>query len=167
MIKKVPVKKPTIVKKEIIKQVPVTKMVAVPIKKSPKVEPKVVETKATTKASQKTKDILLCKKTMIENKIFSAVIKLIGKSVDTAKNYDDFINLLKSNRYDLVMIDSQVLNLNLNELKDIFGQKDNLSSVIFVNKTENPDKFSGIFSEVANASINKAELQSLIKKFLK
>ena len=110
VIKKVPqtvikkVLKPQTVIKKVLKQKPVIVKKEIPIENNlPKKEEVKTENLNLTK-----KDILICRKSHLENKIFDTILKRFAKDIDKTNNVDEIVNLLSANSYKLVMLDSKL-----------------------------------------------------------
>lgn len=152
VIKKVLKKKPVIVKKEI----PIND--SLPIKEEIKSE----------NLSLTKKDILICRKSHLENKIFDTILKRFANEIDKTNNIDEIVNLLSANSYKLVMLDSKLENFDAELLLDIIDQVSPSTKVIlFSNQNDNiSENIKNRFTEIANSNINKAELEELTKRYI-
>lgn len=132
----------------------------------PKVEP-IADTKPIAKASLVSdgKDVLLCKKSIIENRIFGGVLKA-NYDVDSARDFADFVKLYESNKYKLVIIDFNLVNFDESKVISMFDGKDQ-KAILFANlESDDISNIKGAFSEVLNSGIKKADLEALVKKYI-
>ncbi|PSM51968.1 NIT sensor-containing two component system histidine kinase/response regulator fusion protein [Campylobacter blaseri] len=158
-----------IIKKKVIKKVPkkVIKKVLKPVKKEIASNRHSESFEELEKKSESTsKDILLCKKTKLENQIFYAVLKQFSNKIDTANNMEDLLKLLKTNSYKVVMVDHKIVDHNLNEFEKLTSQ-DNIKTVLFANpEDESVHLLEDSFTEVVNSKIKKSGLENLAKKYI-
>ena len=170
VIKKVPqtvikkVLKPQTVIKKVLKQKPVIVKKEIPIENNlPKKEEVKTENLNLTK-----KDILICRKSHLENKIFDTILKRFAKDIDKTNNVDEIVNLLSANSYKLVMLDSKLENFDAELLLDIIDQvSPDTKTVLFGNQNDNiSENIKNRFAEITNSKVNKAELEELTKKYI-
>ena len=170
VIKKVPqtvikkVLKPQTVIKKVLKQKPVIVKKEIPIENNlPKKEEVKTENLNLTK-----KDILICRKSHLENKIFDTILKRFAKDIDKTNNVDEIVNLLSANSYKLVMLDSKLENFDAELLLDIIDQvSPDTKTVLFGNQNDNiSENIKNRFAEITNSKVNKAELEKLTKKYI-
>lgn len=175
VIKKVPktvikkVKKPVTAKKQVIIQKPKVIKKEVPTE-SPKIE-QVITTIAEPKTinavntkSLANKDILVFKKSTLENKIFGTILKQVANKVDTASTVSELKELVTKNVYKLILVDSKIPSFNIDDLnKTLQGTQTNV--VVFA-KSEDVDSLNGKVSEIIENKISKSELEKLAKKYI-
>ena len=170
VIKKVPqtvikkVLKPKTVIKKVLKQKPVIVKKEIPIEgELPKKEEVKTENLNLTK-----KDILICRKSHLENRIFDTILKRFAKEIDKTNNVDEIVNLLSANSYKLVMLDSKLENFDAELLLDIIDQVSPSTKVIlFSNQNDNiSENVKNRFAEITDSKVNKAELEELTKKYI-
>ncbi|MCZ6150193.1 response regulator [Campylobacter ureolyticus] len=170
VIKKVPqtvikkVLKPQTVIKKVLKQKPVIVKKEIPIEGDfPKKEEVKTENLNLTK-----KDILICRKSHLENKIFDTILKRFANEIDKTNNIDEIVNLLSANSYKLVMLDSKLENFDAELLLDIIDQvSPSTKVVLFSNQNDNvSENIKNRFAEITNSKVNKAELEELTKKYI-
>ena len=170
VIKKVPqtvikkVLKPKTVIKKVLKQKPVIVKKEIPIEGDlPKKEEVKTENLNLTK-----KDILICRKSHLENRIFDTILKRFAKEIDKTNNVDEIVNLLSANSYKLVMLDSKLENFDAELLLDIIDQVSPSTKVIlFSNQNDNiSENVKNRFAEITDSKVNKAELEELTKKYI-
>ena len=125
---------------------------------APKVEPSV-------RSTSDGKDVLICKKSIIENRIFGGVLKT-NYNVDMAKDFSEFVDLYKHNKYKLVIIDYSVMNFDESKIVEMFNGKDQ-KSILFANlESDDLSSIKSFFTEVLNSGIKKSELEDLVKKYI-
>ncbi|NLY03719.1 MAG: response regulator [Campylobacter sp.] len=181
--------KPTIIKQKVIKKVPkkVIKKTLKPVivKKStqnedepyiddlfstPDIEKdiKLSEPKEQTKEkkSLRKKDILVFKRSGLENKIFSMILKQVANKVDASSSMSELEELLKTNSYKLLLIDSKVQLFNIDRINNLLKEfSPNTEVVLFVKDGEDGELASKT-SQVVSNKISKSELEKLAKKYL-
>ncbi|MGP1528634.1 MAG: ATP-binding protein [Campylobacter sp.] len=124
----------------------------------PKIEPAV-------RSASDGKDVLICKKSIIENRIFGGVLKT-NYNVDMAKDFSEFVDLYKHNEYKLVIIDYSVMNFDESKIVEMFNGKDQ-KSILFANlESDDLSSIKSFFTEVLNSGIKKSELEDLVKKYI-
>lgn len=160
--KEVVVEPAKVVKKLVKKIIPnpkANKNTTQPIKiEAPKIEPAV-------RSTSDGKDILICKKSIIENRIFGGVLKT-NYNVDMAKDFSEFVDLYKHNKYKLVIIDYSVMNFDESKIVEMFNGKDQ-KSILFANlESDDLSSIKSFFTEVLNSGIKKSELEDLVKKYI-
>lgn len=170
VIKKVPqtvvkkVLKPQTVVKKVLKQKPVIVKKEIPVESDmPKKEEVKTENLSLTK-----KDILICRKSHLENRIFDTILKRFAKEIDKTNNIDEIVNLLSANSYKLVMLDSKLENFDAKLLLDIIDQvSPDTKVVLFSNQNDNiSEDVKNRFAEITDSKVNKAELEELTKKYI-
>ena len=125
---------------------------------APKIEPSV-------RSTSDGKDVLICKKSIIENRIFGGVLKT-NYNVDMAKDFSEFVDLYKHNKYKLVIIDYSVMNFDESKIVEMFNGKDQ-KSILFANlESDDLSSIKSFFTEVLNSGIKKSELEDLVKKYI-
>jgi len=111
------------------------------------------------------KDVLICKKSIIENRIFGGILKN-SYNVDIARDFKEFINLLNSENYKLALIDYNVVDFDEKVIVKAIRDK-NQRAILFANlETDNISNLKEIFTEVLNSGIKKSELEVLVKKYI-
>ena len=160
--KEVVVEPAKVVKKLVKKMIPnpkANKNTTQPNKtEAPKIEPAV-------RSTSDGKDILICKKSIIENRIFGGVLKT-NYNVDMAKDFSEFVDLYKHNKYKLVIIDYSVMNFDESKIVEMFNGKDQ-KSILFANlESDDLSSIKSFFTEVLNSGIKKSELEDLVKKYI-
>ena len=160
--KEVVVEPAKVVKKLVKKMIPnpkANKNTTQPIKiEAPKIEPAV-------RSTSDGKDILICKKSIIENRIFGGVLKT-NYNVDMAKDFSEFVDLYKHNKYKLVIIDYSVMNFDESKIVEMINRKDQ-KSILFTNlERDDLSSIKSFFTEVLNSGIKKSELEDLVKKYI-
>ena len=114
--------------------------------------------------------ILVFKKSVIETKIFANIISKNYHGVEVAKNEIDFKEKISKNFYSLIMLDKEISSMDalsvvpLVEISNQEQQAGHTKIILFVDtSTPITDELRSQFDSVVANSINKADLESLIK----
>ena len=117
--------------------------------------------------------ILVFKKSIVESKIFAAIITKMGYNTDVAKNTDIFEEKTKGNIYNIIILDKEIEDLDLENLRTALtnNNADYASShtklILFVDSTSNiPGEIKSVYDNIEANSITKVELEELIQKNL-
>jgi len=115
--------------------------------------------------------ILVFKKSVIETKIFANIISKNYDKVEVAKNEIDFKEKISKNFYSLIIIDKEISSmdaLTVVPLVEISNQEHKIghTKIILFVDTSTPinDELRSQFDSVVANSINKADLESLIRE---
>ncbi len=144
---------------------PVDEIVSIEkIEKQPIIEKKPIQNKEDNK-------ILVFKKSIIETKIFANIISKNYHKVEVAKNANDFKEKISKNFYSLIILDKEISSLDastvapLVEISNQEQQAGHTKIILFVDtSTPITDELKSQFDSVVANSINKADLESLIKE---
>ncbi|NOX15472.1 MAG: response regulator [Epsilonproteobacteria bacterium] len=135
-----------------------------------KIEPKISKEKLTQKTVENSK-ILVFKKSIIETKIFASIISKMYKDVEIAKNPDDFKEKISTNYYKLVIIDREISSMDTLAVPAIIEkanqeqQNGHTRIVLFADSsTQITDDTRTLFDDIVDNSINKNNLEILIKE---
>ncbi len=114
------------------------------------------------------KDILLFKKSKIENKIFSNILSKYDLSIESVNYLDDFKEAIRKNNYKLIIFDKESKGLSYGVLKDVLNDLKDCNIVMFVDPIAdtNSEGFDFI-DEIHENSINKSKLESIVKKYIR
>lgn len=127
---------------------------------------------ANSSSGEFSKDILLCKKNLMENKIFGAILKQIVSEIDIAANLDECAKYLQNDSYKLIILDYDLANFDTSNIDQCIkeqNQRDKVTSktIIFVNSDKNDThRLNEKFDEVLKRGINKSQLENLVKKYI-
>ncbi|AII15127.1 NIT sensor-containing two component system histidine kinase/response regulator fusion protein [Campylobacter iguaniorum] len=119
------------------------------------------------------RDALLFKKSTIENKIFSSVLKGFCQSVDVVSSFDDFKTKLEEYPYKLVFIDYKIPNFQSNIIANWIqtakeAHNADIKSILFVDPAmEINENLDDKFDEILKSSISKTQLETMIKPYIK
>ena len=118
-----------------------------------------------------TKNVLVLKKSTIENKIFTSILSQMYSTVDSATSLKDFSEKFEAKPYHIVLFDKETLQSNSMEtfakwLKSRASKHglNKVNTIMFVKTPEALDE-STPFDTVSLNNINKNELESLIRNF--
>jgi CheY-like chemotaxis protein len=83
------------------------------------------------------KDILLYKQTPTESKIIATIFNKLGYSVDIAKDFDEFINMLDTNLYKSVILDMSINSTQHQKITKKIKSL-NIPALLFIDKDVTP-----------------------------
>lgn len=119
------------------------------------------------------KDILVFKKSAIETKIFSTVIRQFNNLVDTCDNVNELEQKLLDYHYSLIMFDYEIDDLDLEALHNMIlssqdkHQQGKINSVMFADSSETiSQENSAKFSQIIQSLINRNDLEKLVKQYI-
>ncbi|MBP5779489.1 MAG: response regulator, partial [Campylobacter sp.] len=174
VMQKVIKQKPVVIKKEIQveKKPTITASATAPIASAALNTAPVTETQNAPVAEVETvpsRDILICKNSIMESKIFASILKHTYQDVDIVPNFDESLKQITDENYKLVMVDKKINGFNADKLADVIlthnkASAVKLRSVIFADPSDGT--FGGKFNEIMKYSITKADLEKLAKKFI-
>jgi len=114
--------------------------------------------------------ILVFKKSIIETKIFANIISKIHDNVEVAKTANDFKEKISKNFYSLIILDKEIGTIDASTVPSLVGiankeqSKGHTKTILFFDSSSAiPDKLRTKFDIVTANSINKNELENLIK----
>lgn len=119
------------------------------------------------------RDVLLFKKSSIENKIFSSVISGFYQNIDVVNSFEEFKEKLEFSPYKLILIDHKIPNFNENEVYQMINQakqKHHIDTItiLFVDpNTTLKDDLRDKFDEIVKSNISKTQLETIINLYIK
>lgn len=131
-----------------------------------------IDNKDPLSALDDTRDILLFKKSKMENRIYQAVLSKICHSIDTIDSFDELEEIIQNRAYKLILIDYEAALFDsqkvLNILKTSHELHDFQSKVVLFAQpnTKIPTHIKAKFAQIINTNISKAELENQIKELL-
>jgi len=117
-------------------------------------------------------EILLCKKSTIETKIFASILSKQCKSVDTATTYCEFRRKVIMNHYSMILFDYEVLEEEAEAFLELIHEVEaarhlgHIHTMMFVNPIENDPLFQPAFDTVLANTLSKDELEALMATFI-
>jgi len=110
-------------------------------------------------------DILICKKTKFETKIFSKTVSSLGYTTDVVLNFDELLENVSKYNYKLVILDAEVDDFDIDKI----SQKNNmLQIVIFKDSLTEIDKdIKEKVDIILDNKIKKDKLQEVLVKMIK
>ncbi|MDR0467416.1 MAG: nitrate- and nitrite sensing domain-containing protein [Campylobacteraceae bacterium] len=141
----------------------------VPAESNNVVEPEKVQNESIEQSKAKpTKDILVCKKSSLETRVFADMVKKINGSVDSATSIEDFKELIQSTDYKLILIDKEVtiepsLKSIITSIKNSNG---NTKVALFYELDKPSSMFDGLADVISHNIATRVQLQELIAKYL-
>ncbi|MDD3323721.1 MAG: ATP-binding protein [Sulfurospirillaceae bacterium] len=117
-------------------------------------------------------DIIVCKKSPIETKIFTSVLKKMRNEVDYASSISELESKLKTKHYSIVIVDKEIPNLDLESFALLLNNTESeqnlghIASIVFIDPLNEPSEIEkNIFDVVLPNQINKKELEVLVNQF--
>lgn len=120
------------------------------------------------------KDVLLFKKSNIENRIFSSVLKQFCNEVDIVASLEEFKKHLDRNYYKVVLVDYEIPSFSANEVSRWLYDSaqrhgvNKINSILFTDPSKPPkENLRPLFGEIVKNLISKIELEALIRPYLR
>jgi signal transduction histidine kinase/CheY-like chemotaxis protein len=134
---------------------------------APDEEPAITPKKPSYKA-----DILLCKKSVFESKLYIQLLQTLGYTYDVARDLDELQELTQDGSYKLILFDKEIDGLNLEEfshsirgLSDATGLDTYLVLISDAMTPENDDDALYVHELIKNV-VNKDLLRLIFEKFI-
>lgn len=114
------------------------------------------------------RDVLLFKKSSIENKIFSSAISGFCQNIDTVNSFEEFKERLEYSPYKIILIDYKIPNFNENEVYQMINrakQKHHIGTItiLFVDPNSTlKDDLRNKFDEIVKSNISKTQLETIV-----
>jgi signal transduction histidine kinase/CheY-like chemotaxis protein len=115
--------------------------------------------------------ILVFKKSVIETKIFANIISKIHNNVEIAKNANYFKEKISNEFYSLIILDKEIGTIDVSTVPSLIEiankeqNKGHTKIILFIDSlTQIPNELRTKFDGVVSNSINKNELETLIKE---
>ncbi|MEE3705151.1 hybrid sensor histidine kinase/response regulator [Campylobacter sp. CX2-8023-23] len=131
-----------------------------------------IDNKDPLNALDDTRDILLLKKSKMENRIYQAVLSKICHSIDSTDSLDELEEIIQNRAYKLILIDYGAAQFDfkrvLNILKTSYELHKFMSKmVLFIEPNiKIPTQIKTQFAKILNTNISKSELENQIKELL-
>ncbi|WP_162165316.1 ATP-binding protein [Campylobacter fetus] len=119
------------------------------------------------------KDVLLFKKSNIENKIFSTVLNGFCSSIDVVCSFEELKEYLQNSAYRVVLLDYKIPNFESNLIYSWVNSsrqkyKIDTKTIIFIDpNAEIDESLDDKFDEILTSLINKTQLEARIKPYIK
>jgi signal transduction histidine kinase/CheY-like chemotaxis protein len=113
-------------------------------------------------------DILLAKKSILENKLFGQLLTELDYSFDSVSGADNLLDAIQNKNYKIVLFDDEIDGLELKALHDIIAAKElKTSSVMMVDPGSEPDEqMRAQVNDVIKNVINKDLLRLIFEKYV-
>jgi len=117
-------------------------------------------------------EILVCKKSPIETKIFATILSKQCKLVDTALTYCEFHRKVIMNHYGMILFDSEILETEPEAFLELIHEVEaarhlgHIHTIMFVNPNENDPLFQPAFDKILVNTISKGDLEMLVTSFM-
>jgi|GEM_PF-2355618 len=118
-------------------------------------------------------EILICKKSTIETKLFSSILSKQYTSIDTVITYNELRRKVMMNHYSMVLFDLEVLEEEATSFLELIHDVEaahhlgHIHTIMFVNPSENDPLFQPAFDTVLTNSISKVDLEALVSTYMK
>ena len=110
------------------------------------------------------RDILIYKKSPIENKIFSSVLAKFSTSIDSVNSLEELKSNLEKYNYSVILFDKETSSTSSNDVSKLVGKT---PTIMFVDPANNIDeKDIELFKQVLPNAVNKNQLEELIQPFI-
>lgn len=119
-----------------------------------------------------TRDILLFKKSKMENRIYQAVLSKVCHSIDTTDSFEEFEEIMQNRAYRLILIDYSNASFDAQKILNIVQNSYELHNfkskvVLFVEPNiKIPTHIKAQFALMINTNISKSDLENQIKELL-
>ena len=113
----------------------------------------------------KSENIILFKKSPMENKIFSSALGEFYNTLETTNSFDELLTKIKTKTYGIVLIDENVKDFNYEELTrvvDKIRQSQKVDTRVLIFGAQERSEFS--FVKVLAKNITKAELSATVRE---
>lgn len=113
----------------------------------------------------KSENIILFKKSPMENKIFSSALGEFYNTLETTNSFDELLTKIKTKTYGIVLIDENVKDFNYEELTrvvDKIRQSKKVDTRVLIFGTQERSEFP--FVKVLAKNITKAELSATVRE---
>ncbi len=113
-------------------------------------------------------DILVAKKTLLENKLFCKILDDLGYSYQSASNITDFKSMLNEKQFKVALFDKELPGVNIKELSDIVREiNSDIALIMLTDPTTTLDDDDALYvHEIIKNIINKDLLRLVFEKFI-
>ncbi|WP_041956828.1 nitrate- and nitrite sensing domain-containing protein [Sulfurospirillum arsenophilum] len=117
-------------------------------------------------------EILVCKKSPIETKIFATILSKQCQSVDTALTYCEFHRKMIMNHYGMILFDCEILEGDAEAFLELIHEVEaarhlgHIHTIMFVNPNEQDPLFQPAFDKILANTISKGDLEMLVTSFM-
>lgn len=119
-----------------------------------------------------TRDILLFKKSKMENRIYHAVLSKVCHTIDTVDSFDELEEATQNRAYKLVLIDYAASFFDANRILNIIKNSSQLHNfeskvVLFIEPNSKiPTQIQAQFTQLISTNISKSSLENQIKELI-
>lgn len=119
------------------------------------------------------KDILIVKKSILQNTLMKNKFLEFCENIDFVTNFHDFTKLIKEISYKLVVIDSNMPDLNLENISNILSDKQTnknvkIKTILMVDNEKNIlEKFKNEFSRIIQEDMDINQISMIAKNLIK
>jgi signal transduction histidine kinase/CheY-like chemotaxis protein len=119
------------------------------------------------------KDILILKKSAMDNKIFTTVLSKMANDVESAKDLTEFMQKLDNSHYKIVIVDKDVEGLEVFDIAQKIEEANakfhlgHTAIVMYVDKNYEPDENEmALCDQIYKGAIKKDDLQKMVDKYI-
>ncbi len=137
---------------------------------APATQTQTVDTEASPEAASNGTQIIIAKKTTLENRILSDLATKLGADVVVAPNYDALKEQVALTDAGMFIFDKELSGLNLKEISDTIRKSPNKNArIVMMHDSNHPitEDESPFIDEAIASSMNKQTLQNLIATYTK
>lgn len=131
-----------------------------------------IDNKDPLSALDSTRDILLFKKSKMENRIYHAVLSKVCHTIDTVDSFDELEEATQNRAYKLVLIDYAASFFDANRILNIIKNSSQLHNfeskvVLFIEpNTKISTQIQAQFTQLISTNISKSSLENQIKELI-
>ena len=118
------------------------------------------------------KDILLCKKSIIENKIFGGILSQMTQKLDIVSNASELINAIHNNAYKAIFVDYRSPGFDTISVREAVDDSRirtgvDTKIILFVDPSKDDiNILKNKFDEVVKSGINKSQLETMVQPYI-
>lgn len=113
-------------------------------------------------------DILIAKKTLLEDKLFCRILDNLGYSYESVRNITEFTSMLQKKHFQVALFDKELNNVDLVTLSNLLKQgKSDTALLMLTDATTALEEDDALYvHEVIPNIINKESLRSVFEKYI-
>ena len=113
-------------------------------------------------------DVLIAKKSAFETELFVKIVSSLGHTYETASSKDELEELVKRNRYKVIVFDGEYPQLDIDSFVNIARQNNKDAKLIMLNKPDAQvdEAKANLVNEVVKEKVNKELVKTLFEKYI-
>ncbi len=113
-------------------------------------------------------DILIAKKTLLEDKLFCRILDNLGYSYESVRNITEFTSRLQEKRFQVALFDKELSDVNLVDLSNTLKQHNSDTALLMLtDSTTTLEEDDALYvHEVIQNVINKEVLRTVFEKYI-